>query len=193
MYVSRPVVSAIHKQSINNRHRVSFAFIARVSASDITIVVICNLFTQILDNLLDYKTMIGIAGSVLLIALGVYVTFFKKIPVGEIGMQVNEIKTHHFIKISLSGYFMNLLNPSVLGFWLLTSTSLLVHSRNYRLIVFLSCLILVAALDVVKVLAAGKIRRRLTPHNIHIINRISGMVLIAFGVALVWSLLAYDY
>jgi len=88
---------------------------------------------------------------------------------------------------------MNLLNPGVLGFWLLTSTSLLVHSRNYRLIVFPSCLILVAALDVVKVLASGKIRQRLTPHNIHIINRISGMVLIAFGVALVWSLLAYDY
>ncbi len=137
--------------------------------------------------------MIGIAGSVLLIALGLYITFYKKIPVREIGMQVNEIKTHHYINISLSGYFMNLLNPGVLGFWLLTSTSLLVHSRNYRLIVFLSCLILVAALDVVKVLAAGKIRRRLTPHNIHIINRISGMVLIAFGVALVWSLLAYDY
>ncbi len=188
-----PVILTILKQSINNGHKGGFAFIAGVSASDITIVVICNLFTRVLDDLLDYKTVIGIAGSVLLIALGVYVTFFKKIPVGEIGMQVNEIKTHHFIKISLSGYFMNLLNPSVLGFWLLTSTSLLVHSRNYRLIVFLSCLILVAALDVVKVLAAGKIRRRLTPHNIHIINRISGMVLIAFGVALVWSLLAYDY
>jgi len=188
-----PVILTILKQSINNGHKGGFAFIAGVSASDITIVVICNLFTQVLDDLLDYKTVIGIAGSVLLIALGVYVTFFKKIPVGEIGMQVNEIKTHHFIKISLSGYFMNLLNPSVLGFWLLTSTSLLVHSRNYRLIVFLSCLILVAALDVVKVLAAGKIRRRLTPHNIHIINRISGMVLIAFGVALVWSLLSYDY
>jgi threonine/homoserine/homoserine lactone efflux protein len=188
-----PVILTILKQSINNGHKGGFAFIAGVSASDITIVVICNLFTRVLDDLLDYKTVIGIAGSVLLIALGVYVTFFKKIPVGEIGMQVNEIKTHHFIKISLSGYFMNLLNPSVLGFWLLTSTSLLVHSRNYRLIVFLSCLILEAALDVVKVLAAGKIRRRLTPHNIHIINRISGMVLIAFGVALVWSLLAYDY
>jgi len=90
-----PVILTILKQSINNGYKGGFAFIAGVSASDITIVVICNLFTQILDNLLDYKTMIGIAGSVLLIALGVYVIFFKKIPVGEIGMQVNEIKTHH--------------------------------------------------------------------------------------------------
>jgi hypothetical protein len=32
--------------------------------------------------------VIGIAGSVLLIALGVYVTFFKKILVGEIGMHI---------------------------------------------------------------------------------------------------------
>jgi threonine/homoserine/homoserine lactone efflux protein len=185
-----PVIFTILKQSINNGHKGGLAFIAGVSASDITIVIICNLFTQILDDLLDYKVVIGIAGSILLIVFGVYVTFFKKLPVNIAGAQVNEMRTHHYIKISLSGYFMNLLNPSVIGFWLLTSTSLLVHSRNYRLVVFLSCLILVATLDIVKVFAAGRIRQRLTPHNIHIINRVSGMILIAFGLALIWGILA---
>jgi len=65
-----------------------------------------------------------------------------------------------------------------------------VHPQNYRLVVFLSCLIVVASFDFVKVMAAGNIRQRLTPHNIHIINRVSGMILIGFGLALIWGVLA---
>ena len=45
--------------------------------------------------------------------------------------------------------------------------------------------------DILKVLLAGKIRNRLTPHNIHIINRINGIILIVFGIALIWGLLFY--
>jgi len=186
-----PVIFSILKQSINNGHKGGFAFIAGVSASDITIVVVSNLFTEMFENLLEYKTAIGVGGSVLLIVLGVYVTFFKKVTVNEAGLQIVEMKTHHYVKIFLSGYFMNTLNPSVIGFWLLTSTSLLVHPRNYRLVVFLTCLILVACFDVIKVMLAGRIRERLTPHNVHIINRVSGMILIAFGLALIWGVLAF--
>ena len=38
---------------------------------------------------------------------------------------------------------------------------------------------------------AGKIRKKLTPHNIHIINRVNGLILIGFGIALIWGLLLY--
>jgi threonine/homoserine/homoserine lactone efflux protein len=74
-----PVIFSIIKQSINHGHKGGFAFIGGVSASDITIVVISSLFTQMFDDLLIYKVPIGLGGSALLIALGVYVTFFKKI------------------------------------------------------------------------------------------------------------------
>jgi hypothetical protein len=42
----------------------------------------------------------------------------------------------------------------------------------------------VLSTDILKVFLAGKIRNRLTPHNIHIINRINGVLLIIFGIAL---------
>lgn len=185
-----PVIFSIIKQSLNHGHKGGFAFIGGVSASDITIVVISNLFTQMFDNLLDYKVPIGIGGSALLIALGIYITFFKKIKVNAAGLQVIEMETHHYVKIFLSGYFMNILNPGVIGFWLLTSTSLLVHSLNYRLAVYATCLLVVAGFDFLKVMLAGKIRGKLTPHNIHIFNRISGLILIGFGLALIWGILA---
>lgn len=185
-----PVIFSIIKQSINHGHRGGFAFIGGVSASDITIVVISNFFTQMFDNLLEYKAPIGLGGSALLVALGIYVTFFKKIKINASGLQVIEMETHHYIKIFLSGYFINILNPGVIGFWLLTSTSLLVQSQNYRIIVYITCLIIVAGFDILKVMLAGKIREKLTLHNIHIINRISGMILIGFGIALTWGMLA---
>ncbi len=186
-----PVIFSIIKQSLNHGHKGGFSFIAGVSASDITIVILSALFTQMFDNLLEYKIPIGIGGSSLLIALGVYITFIKKIKVNAKGLQVTEMETHHYVKIFLSGYFMNILNPSVIGFWLLTSTSLLVHTPNYRLIVYVTCLAIVASFDFLKVMLAGKIRNKLTAHNIHIINRISGMILIAFGIALIWGLLEF--
>lgn len=187
-----PVIFSIIKQSINNGHKGGFAFIAGVSASDISLVLVSNLFTELFDNLLEYKKMIGIGGSLLLIALGFFITFFKKIKIDENGIQIVKLEKHHYIPIFLSGYFMNLLNPGVIGFWLLTSSTLLLHPFNYRIIVYLTCLILVAGFDFMKVMAAGRIREKLTPHNIHLINRISGMILMGFGVALLWGVLEYS-
>lgn len=186
-----PVVFSILKQSINNGLKGGFAFVIGVAASDLTLVVVSNLFTNFFGSLLNYKVPIGIGGSVLLIALGIYITFFKKLKVDEAGAQVIQITTHGYIRIILSGYFMNTLNPSVILFWFVTSTSLLIETFNYKLVVYSSCLILVSSFDVFKVLLAGRIRKKLTPHNIHIINRISGMILIGFGLALIWSILAY--
>lgn len=186
-----PVIFSILKQSINNGHKGGFAFIAGVSASDIALVLISNLFTVMFEGLLEYKVAIGVGGSVLLIVLGVYVTFFKKIKVNEAGAQVILMRKRDYVKIFLSGFFMNALNPSVIGFWLLTSTSLLTQSYEYRLVVFLTCLLLVASFDIAKVMLAGRIRSKLTPHNIHIINRLSGLILIGFGVALIWGILAF--
>lgn len=186
-----PVIFSIIKQSINNGHKGGFAFIAGVSFSDITLVVVSNVFTVLFSSLLDYKTPIGIGGSSLLIALGIYVLFFKKIKVNEEGLQVIKMRKRDYVKIFISGYLMNTLNPSVIGFWLLTSTSLLVESFNYRLVVFITCLIVVAIFDIAKVMLAGRIRQKLTAHNIHIINRISGLILIGFGVALIWGILSF--
>jgi threonine/homoserine/homoserine lactone efflux protein len=59
------------------------------------------------------------------------------------------------------------------------------------LVVFVTCLVVVFVLDFAKVMLADRIRSKLTPHNIHIINRISGLILIGFGIALIWGILAF--
>ena len=186
-----PVLFSIIKQSLNNGHRGGFAFIIGVSVSDISLVLVSNIFTELFNSLKEYKTEIGVAGCVLLVTMGIFFLFFKKVKVNEEGKQVFKFRKSDYAKIFLSGFFMNTLNPAVIIFWITTSTAIIIHSVQQRIIIFATCLVWMLGTDILKVLLAGKIRNRLTPHNIHIINRINGIILIVFGVALIWGLIVY--
>ncbi len=186
-----PVLFSIIKQSLNNGHRGGFAFVLGVSASDITLVLVSNVFTQLFDSIRAHNTEVGIAGCIFLVTLGVYYIFFKKVKVNAEGKQVFKMRKRDYAKIFLSGYFMNTLNPGILIFWITTSTAVITHTVNERIIIFTTCLVWMLGTDILKVLLAGKIRNRLTPHNIHILNRVNGIILIVFGIALIWGLLAY--
>ena len=50
-----PVIFAIIKQSINNGYKGGFAFVAGVSASDIALVLISQIFTELFTDLIEYK------------------------------------------------------------------------------------------------------------------------------------------
>ena len=186
-----PVIFSIIKQSINNGHKGGFTFVSGVSASDITMVVISQLFTELFRSLLNFKKEIGIGGSILLIAIGIFVLFFKKVKVNEDGTVMQGMRKRDYVKTFLSGYFINTLNPSVIMFWLVIATSVVDYAFSYRLIMFATCLVFMLSTDILKVLLAGKIRQKLTPRNIHLINQLSGLILVGFGIALIWGTLEF--
>jgi threonine/homoserine/homoserine lactone efflux protein len=186
-----PVLFSIIKQSLNNGHRGGFAFILGVSASDISLVLVSNVFTELFNSLKEYKTEVAVAGCIFLVSIGIYLLFFKKVKVNEQGQQIFNFRKRDYAKIFLSGYFMNTLNPAVFIFWITTSTAVAYHTLNNRVIIFITCLVWMLGTDVLKVLMAGKIRNRLTPHNIHILNKVNGLLLVIFGIALVWGLIVY--
>lgn len=191
-----PVIFSIIKQSITHGHKGGYSFIAGVSASDIMVVLICNLFSSLFQSLISHEKIIGGVGSIFLVIMGVYNMFFKRVQLTDTATtELKIFKKREVAAISISGFLMNTLNPSVFIFWLGTTTAILadsktaVHPVQYRIVFFTTCLLFVLCTDVAKVLLANKIRTKLTPHNIHIINRISGLIFIGFGVALAWGLL----
>ena len=186
-----PVLFSIIKQSLNNGHKGGLAFVFGVSASDISLVLVSNIFTELFNSIKAYKTEIGISGCIFLVSMGIYFLFFKKVKVNEEGKQVFKFRKRDYIKTFFSGYLMNTLNPAIFIFWITTSTAIINHTVHQRIIIFSTCLTWTLGTDILKVLLAGKIRNRLTPHNIHIINRINGMILIVFGIALIWGLIFY--
>lgn len=186
-----PVIFSILKQSINNGVKGGLAFIVGVSLSDFTLAVISNFFTEFFGEFLERKTEIGIVGSTFLISVGIYFLFFKKVKVNEEGKQIIKTRKRDYLKLTLAGYFMNILNPAIIIFWLTTSTAFISHTLRERIIIFGIALGLVLAGDILKVILAGKLRQRLTLKNIHLVNRINGIILIGFGVILIIGLLFY--
>ena len=182
-----PIFFSVIKQSLTNGHKGGLG----VSASDITLVLLANVFTELFLSLQVYEKPIGIAGSILLIVFGIYFLFFKKLKINEDGKVVFKHRKRDLLKISLSGFIMNLMNPGMIILWFTISTSLIHFSTRNKIIIYTTALVIVLLADLFKVFLAGKIRNKLTPHNIHILNRINGMILIIFGLVLIGGILFY--
>jgi threonine/homoserine/homoserine lactone efflux protein len=187
-----PVLFSIIKQSINNGLKGGFAFVLGVSLSDITLAVAVNFFTELFSNLKNVRDEIGIIGSIFLISVGIYFLFFKKVKFNEAGQQVLQFRKRDYLKIMLAGYFMNILNPAIIIFWLTTSTAFISHDLQGRITIFTTALVLVLVSDILKVLLANKIRQKLTLKNIQLVNRLNGLILIGFGIALLVGLIFYS-
>ncbi len=191
-----PIIFTIIKQSLTSGHRSGFSFVAGVWLSDIILVVLSNVFTEWVTRLLEYKKLIGYGGSGFLIALGVYFFFFKKVHLKSTtgSVHMDDFSFHDMLRTFASGFLINTLNPGVLAFWLGNATVLaLTHTLKQRVIIFSTCLLINIAADVGKVMMAGKLKKRLTVHNLSIINKISGGILIAFGIALLYGVIFLEH
>lgn len=186
-----PVLFSIIKQSINNGVPGGLAFVLGVSLSDISLAVASNFFTELFTSLIERRELIGVVGSTFLISVGIYFLFFKKVKVNEEGQQLIKFRKRDYLKLFLAGFFMNILNPAIIIFWLTASTAFAGDLLNTRLLIFGIALGLVLVADVLKVLLANKIRKRLTLKNIQLINRLNGVILIGFAIALLWGLMFY--
>ncbi len=189
-----PVIFTTIKQSINHGKRGGFSFIAGVWVSDIIWVVLSNGFSEAIKVLLNFKIPIGIAGCFFLIGMGVYFAFLKKIeprrlhePTEIAGDEITPTgkkKTNYFAIFS-SGFIINTLNPAVISFWVLMAASLAsVYSLDDRIIIFSTCMCTTILADVGKVLGAGYIGKRLSDRVILLINRVSGILYLVFGVVI---------
>ena len=189
-----PVIFAIIKQSINYGHLAGIFFVLGVSLSDISFVLLANIFADLFNKLLTYKKLIALVGSIFLIGYGLFSLFLKKIHLentnGEL-TQAQPLKNN--FKYFINGFLMNTLNPSVFIFWFAwtaTIANLADDSKNalhYKIIVFTTCLVFVLLSDLLKVFLSHKIRSKITHKSLLWLNRIAGIIIIGFGIFLLVS------
>lgn len=192
-----PVIFAIIKQSLTNGKRAGYAFVAGVSSSDFLLLFVCNVFTSLFNLVLNHKSTIALAGAGFLLLMGLYTLLFKKLKLENMGeggtskpFNIQDLITSYF-----SGFLMNTLNPSVFLFWFAwtaainTSADETPNPVQYKLLVFGTCLGFVLLSDLLKVFLAGKLRPKLTEKNLLWINRVSGIIILIFSAALLYSAL----
>jgi threonine/homoserine/homoserine lactone efflux protein len=187
-----PVIFTIIKQSLNNGREGGFSFVAGVWLSDITLIIITNAFSELVTNIMEYRKLLALIGSGFLILMGVFYVFFKKIKLQNPDGGIIKFTKTDMVKIFTSGFFINTLNPNVFLFWLGMATAFASqYTFDERILIFSICLAVNITADCAKVLMAGKLRKRLTIHNISLINKISGTILIGFGIALIAGALLF--
>ena len=184
-----PVIFTIIKQSINNGRMGGFSFVVGVWLSDILLVIMSNMFSAWVTELMEYKKLIAYVGSTFLVLTGIYFVFFKKaqLRTGADGKDFFFNKTER-LKSTIYGFVVNTLNPSIIFFWLINATAFAAnHTLHQRIMIFSVCLLVNMSSDVAKVLMAEKLSVKLTLKNVSIINKLSGTILIGFAAALFYG------
>lgn len=187
-----PIIFIIIKHSLNNGHRAGFSFVAGVWVSDIILVVLSNTLSAAVDLLNTHEKIVGCLGGLFLLSMGVYFAFFKKVKLQDPDKADARFRKRDMARLFASGFAINTLNPSVIFFWLVNATLVAgTHTIRERIVIFSLCLLINMSADIGKVMMAGKLRNKLTYHTLSVVNKISGSLLIIFGVVLACDVLLF--
>ena len=135
-----------------------------------------------------HQAFMGVIGGIVLIVYGV-VHFIQKEPKHEADTKI-EIKSPKPFALIVKGFFLNLFNPFVWIFWMATSTAI---SSKYEfqisriLVFFISTLTVVISTDLLKTFAGHKVKQKLNAKVLKQIRHVSGGLLIAFGLYLIYK------
>lgn len=139
----------------------------------------------IMNNMQKYQ-FLGIIGGLLLIIFGI-VSYRHKIEISEENTIVR-IEGPGFLTFLLKGFFLNFANPFVWVFWptVVLGVATPFMSQTHDMILFFTgTLVIVFLSDVTKVFLASRIKQHITAKFLLILNRIVGISLILFGIALI--------
>jgi threonine/homoserine/homoserine lactone efflux protein len=185
-----PAFFALINTGIKHGYKTGSLLAIGVVASDL---LLCLIIIFLVDlgatNLIhDEKNQrfMGILAGVILIVFG---SFYFKRPVKKTDDAI-EVKTPSAGVMLLKGFFLNSLNPAVWLLWLGNVTAVS-KSLNYSivnmLIYFGITLGIVLLVELGKVSAAGKLKQLLTDKIMHNINILTGVMLVGFGLLLVYN------
>jgi threonine/homoserine/homoserine lactone efflux protein len=133
-----------------------------------------------------YAIPVGIVGGVLLIGYGI-VQIMKKNVVQSVDGGPIEFKRPTRGASVLKGFLMNMFNPIVVLLWVAAlglASHKLNNDKTLIIIYFAATLATVLGTDILKSLAAAKIKNYLNEKIIHKVNTIAGIILIISGIVL---------
>jgi threonine/homoserine/homoserine lactone efflux protein len=132
------------------------------------------------------QRFMGILAGLLLVFFGA-LYFRKPVPRGDETIDVTVPAPHLMI---LKGFFLNLLNPAVWLLWLgnVTAVSKSMNYSVFKMIMYFSITLgIVLLVELGKVAAAGRLKKSLTDVIMHRVNIITGVLLVIFGVGLIYN------
>lgn len=185
-----PAFFALINAGIKEGYRIASLLAVGVVLSDLIVCILIILLVQFgaTNFIHDDKTQrfMGILAGLVLVAFGV-AHFRKPDPERETAIVFNSPSVHGLI---LKGFFLNSLNPAVWLLWLGNVTAVgktMQYSAGRMILYFSITLSLVMLVELAKASAANKLKKILTPRTMYTVNRVTGMLLVIFGVVLIYN------
>lgn len=184
-----PVFFILLETSIIKGFRAALVFDFGVILGDIVFIAIAYLGSYRLIQSIKDNSALFMFGGILMLAYGVisYISLRKE---KKIDTKVidNEIIRKNYTGLFIKGFFLNIINIGVLGFWLaiIISVGPKLEMENSRMLTFFTTVILTYLLvDCIKIVLAKQLKTKLTPTNILKIKKGISIVLMVFGVVLI--------
>jgi threonine/homoserine/homoserine lactone efflux protein len=183
-----PVFFILIETSITKGFRAALTFDLGVVLGDIFFIGIAYLGSYRLIASLKDKPALFIFGGILMVAYGI-ISFIKLKKQAKIQYETidDEIIKKNYGSLFIKGFFLNIINIGVLGFWLtiIISVGPKLDMQTSRMMTFFTSVIVTYLLiDCIKIVLAKQLKSKLTPTNIFKIKKGISIVLIVFGLAL---------
>ena len=183
-----PVFFILLETSIIKGFRAALAFDLGVVLGDIFFIGVAYLGSYRLIASLKDKPALFIFGGIVMVAYGI-ISFIKLKKQAKIQYEAidDEIIKKNYGSLFAKGFFLNIINIGVLGFWLaiIISVGPKLDMQTPRMLTFFTSVILTYLLvDCLKIVLAKQLKSKLTPPNILKIKKGISIVLIVFGLAL---------
>jgi threonine/homoserine/homoserine lactone efflux protein len=178
-----PVFFLLIKTSMKNGFKAALIMELGIISSDAFCIFLSYIGMASIFNNPLYKSYFIIIGSAVLMVFGVSTFLSHK----KINSESDLIKSSN-TKLILKGFFFNISNPSALFFWIGTvglAVTQFANSVSKIIVYFLSTLLTVFALDLLKAYSAKAINEKINDYTLGIITKIAGIGIFLFGVYLI--------
>ena len=184
-----PVFFILLETSIIKGFRAALVFDLGVILGDIVFIAIAYLGSYRLIQSLKDKPALFIFGGILMVVYGI-ISFLQLKKEEKVNTDLidKEIIKKNYGNLFVKGFFLNIINIGVLGFWLaiIISVGPKLEMQTSRMITFFTAVILsYLFVDCIKILLAKQLKNKLTPSNILKIKKGISIVLMIFGTVLI--------
>ncbi|WP_338406974.1 LysE family transporter [uncultured Flavobacterium sp.] len=184
-----PVFFILLETSIVKGFRAALVFDLGVVLGDIVFITIAYIGSYRLITSLKDNSSLFMFGGILMLSYGVisYIGLHKekKIDTNKID---NEIIRKNYFGLFVKGFFLNIINIGVFGFWLAIIISIgpKLEMQTSRMMTFFTTVIMsYLFVDCIKIVLAKQLKTKMTPTNTLKIKKGISVVLMVFGVILI--------
>lgn len=185
-----PVFFVLLETSIRRGVKAAIAMDVGVLISDIIYIVIAFVFYHQVKELSEGhdNSLLRLIGGALFLTYGIS-SFFKKVKKIKVDAELNSLTTAtDYILLAMKGLILNLMNPLVVFYWfsvMTFGTGDAEAGESSMIVYLLIILITFFSIDLLKIFGAKRLRPLVTQRVLVGLNRLIGIIFLAFGIFLI--------